>query len=906
MAFFCSDRKKTLLGRLLTTSGVVAFCVVPHVAFAQDKVRVETQYDARGQVLRQSQPYYSGETVRWIEYRHDSMDRQILLTHPGGKTVATRYFSGDFFSAVEVTDENGNKRVTHFDEFGNEIYRDRFDAGSRMRTTYEYDALNRLTGITDPLGSGWSYLYDGHGNRVRSQDPDLGCRQMTYDAANRLIEQRAADGALITYSYDELDRVVGKIVDKNALQFSDCSSGNPPTNRIPRAIDDAGGPITPGLTTVINVLANDSDPDGNILTVTALNGTAVQPDGQVNVAGGAVTLNQDKSLTYQSNVGAPGNHSFTYTISDGYLEASGTVTVQVQDPNVAPVVANAIADQTATEGTVWSFTIPANTFSDANGDNLTYSASLANGSALPSWLSFATGTRAFTGTPPTGSNGTVSLKVSASDGTASVDDTFDLVVSEPGVLTGTSGNDVFVYNLGDGSIQVIDGTGMGNDDKLQLGAGIASNSVTVSKSVNNGVILHIAGGGQIELVEQFAAGTDRGVEQIVFDNGETWGSGTVASMALAALATSGDDQVVGFEDGSGTIVGLAGNDWLYGGSGPDVFNPGPGIDNLDGGSGTDTADYSQDSGGIYARAGNNWATSVSNWSMSWGDLIQGMQDDTIEHDDFVSIEDVVGTNFYDVLIGTPGPNTLKGLDGDDNIAGHAGDDILYGGPDDDKIMPGAGSDYVDGGTGTDTVDYTDEPTGLYIRHYNGFSTPIANQALGWTALIAAINNDTIEHDDLVGIENVIGSPYDDVVAGTNGPNTIWGRNGDDYLSGHNDNDILYGENGKDQLLGGAGTDTLAGGPDEDILKGNADADEFVFAANDGATALADADLIQDFEDGLDKIRITGGPSFNHLTISDDGSGNATVFDNANNKYVVVVQNTPASALTASDFIFSAQ
>ena len=52
------------------------------------------------------------------------------------------------------------------------------------------------------------------------------------------------------------------------------------------------------------------------------------------------------------------------------------------------MVANAIADQSSPEDTAWNFTIPANTFSDVDGDALAYVASLADGSALPAWLTF--------------------------------------------------------------------------------------------------------------------------------------------------------------------------------------------------------------------------------------------------------------------------------------------------------------------------------------------------------------------------------------------------------------------------------------------------------------------------------------------------------------------------------------
>ena len=97
--------------------------------------------------------------------------------------------------------------------------------------------------------------------------------------------------------------------------------------------------------------------------------------------------------------------------------------------NAAPTVANPIDDQTATVGTALLYAFPANTFADADSDTLTYTATQSDNSALPAWLSFTPGTRAFSGTPQAADVETVSVKVTASDATESVSDTFDIVVS---------------------------------------------------------------------------------------------------------------------------------------------------------------------------------------------------------------------------------------------------------------------------------------------------------------------------------------------------------------------------------------------------------------------------------------------------------------------------------------------
>ncbi len=66
----------------------------------------------------------------------------------------------------------------------------------------------------------------------------------------------------------------------------------------------------------------------------------------------------------------------------------------------APTVTAATANQTWTEGKAISFALPGNTFTDPQGQKLTYAAKLSNGAALPSWLTFNTMTGMFAGTAP--------------------------------------------------------------------------------------------------------------------------------------------------------------------------------------------------------------------------------------------------------------------------------------------------------------------------------------------------------------------------------------------------------------------------------------------------------------------------------------------------------------------------
>jgi len=108
------------------------------------------------------------------------------------------------------------------------------------------------------------------------------------------------------------------------------------------------------------------------------------------------------------------------------VAGTGTLTVVA---NSAPTVANAIPNQTATVAAAWSYTFPANTFADVNGQTLTYTATLSPSGALPTGITFAAATRKFSKAAAAGAAGTYTIRVTASDGTATVSDDFDITIS---------------------------------------------------------------------------------------------------------------------------------------------------------------------------------------------------------------------------------------------------------------------------------------------------------------------------------------------------------------------------------------------------------------------------------------------------------------------------------------------
>ncbi|HET7928007.1 MAG TPA: calcium-binding protein, partial [Actinomycetota bacterium] len=121
--------------------------------------------------------------------------------------------------------------------------------------------------------------------------------------------------------------------------------------------------------------------------------------------------------------------------------------------------------------------------------------------------------------------------------------------------------------------------------------------------------------------------------------------------------------------------------------------------------------------------------------------------------------------------------------------GGAGDDSIGGGSGRDRLVGQGGADLMDGGGGRDWVGYFlargDVKANLRTRRASGEGL-----------------------DSFVRIEDLEGSPYDDVLVGDANGNHIDGGNG---------SDALLGSDGPDRLLGGRGDDRLRGGTGWDVL-----------------------------------------------------------------------------------------
>jgi serralysin len=403
-------------------------------------------------------------------------------------------------------------------------------------------------------------------------------------------------------------------------------------------------------------------------------------------------------------------------------------------------------------------------------------------------------------------------------------------------ITGDAGNNRFGGSAGDDSLT--GGAGFDTADYSALGQ-----SITL-----------ITGGG---VVKGGGLGTDtlEEMERIVGDAGQIntidggnsdasaftvdLGAGTLQVAPISGagpfafdvenftdvIGTASADRITG-DAGDNILSGRDGNDTLWGGAGDDTLTGAGGNDTLRGGAGNDF---------VQGGAGNDtiwWDNADRSWVEGGAQDIGGAGYDTLQVEtgswfrtsnlDNYGFEAFVGAEHSDSVIGF---RDDVGYD----FAGGAGNDTLTGAGGNDTLRGGAGNDFVQGGAGNDTI-WWDNADRSWVE--------------GGAQDIGGAGYDTLQVEtgswfrtsnlDNYGFEAFVGAEHSDSVIG------FRDDVGYDFAGGAGD-DTLTGAGGNDTLRGGAGNDTLTGG---------AGADTFVFAAGD------DADIITDFETGIDTLDLT--------------------------------------------------
>ena len=449
---------------------------------------------------------------------------------------------------------------------------------------------------------------------------------------------------------------------------------NGPSNSSPVAVADSYAVDEDNVLTVgvaAGVLANDSDVDGDPLTVSLLTGPA----------NGSLTLNADGSFDYTPDANFNGADSFTYEVSDGNggtATATASITVNAVNDDPTAVADSGFTTPFETALSIAPATLLAND-TDVDGDTLSVT---AVGNAVGGTVALVAGQVVFT--PTSGFSGPASFTYDISDGNGGTDTaSVSLTVQGGGGLTGiigTAGDDVFNARttapgqaLPTSAAEVIHG--LGGNDRID---GVGGADTMYGGAGDDVYFLRSAGA--IASETDPLTGLDSGGEDRVFSFVDTVLGNFVENLSLAGTAVSGTGNAL-----DNVLYGNAQDNVLVGLDGNDVLNGLVGGDTMEGGNGDDVY-FVDDVGDMVVELPGQGDDRVNS-------AIDYVLTDGVERLNLTrTAVSGTGNDLDNIMHGNAEDNILDGSSGHDRIFGNAGNDTIIGGEGMDTVTGGAGSD----------------------------------------------------------------------------------------------------------------------------------------------------------------------------------------------------------------------
>ncbi|WP_179078018.1 RHS repeat-associated core domain-containing protein [Chryseobacterium sp. RU37D] len=221
-------------------------------AFGQGQfISQETQYDVLGRKIKESEPYFEGQSVsQWNTIVYDdsvfpakatatAFTGKQMETSVSGLTTTVKELNGYGRTTSKTTDALGN--VISSTDKGGTIQFTYNAAGEQIKAQYaenivttKYDSWGRKSEFNDPSNGLYKYEYDGFGQPKKTISPK-GTKEYTYNNLGQLISQKelsTTDGGqatnkVITYTYDNKGRVIAKSGTSKGKPYSSNVSYDP-------------------------------------------------------------------------------------------------------------------------------------------------------------------------------------------------------------------------------------------------------------------------------------------------------------------------------------------------------------------------------------------------------------------------------------------------------------------------------------------------------------------------------------------------------------------------------------------------------------------------------------------------------------------------------------------------------
>lgn len=636
----------------------------------------------------------------------------------------------------------------------------------------------------------------------------------------------------------------------------------------PDAVNDA---VTTAEDTPITIdaLANDTDVEGDALTITGASVPAQQ--GSVEVVGNQLVFTPAPDFN--------GEATITYSITDGNggtdtAEVAVTVTPVNDDPVAVDDVETTDEDQPITIDLIANDT-------DVDGDPL----SVGSVSVPPEQGSVVdNGDGTVTFTPAPDFNGPATITYTVIDGQGGEDEG-QAVVS--------------VGAINDGPVAVDDADTTPEDTPITVDLtandtdadGDALSVISATVPAEQGSLVNNGDG----TVTFTPAPNFNGDATITYEISDGNGGTDIAVLVVTVTPVNDDplavdDAVTTAEDTSVEITPLA-NDTDVDGDTltvTQITQPanGEAVLNADGTiTYTPDPDFSGEDTLTYTVSDGNGGTDTATVTITVSEVNDGPDavDDTAQTNNLTPVTIAVLDNDTDpendpltvteatVDTGTVSINPDGTLDytPEPGFGGVA--TITYtitdnnGGFDTATVTVGVNDGIVEGTAGDDLIDvtYMGDPEGDMVDNNDEF---LPGEGPQDDIILAGVGNDTVNAGE--GNDEVYGEDGNDVLNGEAGDDYLSGGEGDDIISGGAGDDVLDAGQGADQLFGEDGNDTLLGGPGTELMDGGAGDDTIIGGNNDdeiiGGTG-------NDTIEGNDTVRANQGNDF-----IEGGLGNDTL------------------------------
>ncbi len=572
-----------------------------------------------------------------------------------------------------------------------------------------------------------------------------------------------------------------------------------PVNDAPVAANDTSNNVSEDGEIVIYALDNDTDLDGDSLTI----------DSFTDTANGTVTVGGDNQFIYKPNANFNGDDSFTYTTSDGNGGTStATVNVTVIPVNDAPVSANDTAN-VAEDGEVLIDVLANDT--DVENDTLTI------------------------GNFTNGTNGTVTIDennkfVYKPNANFNGNDSFMYAISDGNGGHSTGKVNVTVTPVNDAPVAANDIANVNEDGKVLINvlandSDVENDALTIDSFTNatNGTVT-------IDENNQFTYKPNpnfNGGDSFTYTTSD--GNGGTSTATVNVTVNSVNDAPVAANDtasvdeDSEVLINVLANDTDIDGdvltinSFTDATNGTVSLSKNDQFIYKANANFNGDDSFTYTTSDGSGGTSTATINVT----VNPVNDAPIAATDTASVDEDSEVTINVLANDTDVENNTLTIDG-----------------------------FTNGSNGTVSIDENNQFTYKPNPNFNGDDsfTYTVNDGNGGTStgtvnvIIAPVHDDVIQGSDLndslvssgEGNDTIIYAGAGDDFALTGlGNDTIYGGEGDDYLITTSGDDIIYGGDGDDVIDAGSGDDILCGGAGNDSLIGDAGKDTYYFSRGDG-------------------------------------------------------------------------